>query len=191
MDHIGTTPKGLTYIPNFLSETQATWLWDTLQPMEFTHDFFRGKPMRRGYLQFGYTYITKDRTLRQAAPLPKALQKVRDHIAPHCPPGTNFTQCIITRYPAKAGIGWHCDAPCFQDCIAGLSLGSEAGMLFRHNQNKSNKQADYIQRISPRSLYIMTGASRWDYQHKIEPVPHERISLTFRAVRSPEEESSA
>ncbi len=75
---------------------------------------------------FGYAYRATGRRLLQTEALPAFLSAVIDLFLPYCLPGTEFIQCLVTRYPPGAGIGWHVDAPQFGDCIAGVSLESPA-----------------------------------------------------------------
>jgi alkylated DNA repair dioxygenase AlkB len=37
--------------------------------------------------------------------------------------------------------------------------------------------------LEPRSVYLMRGPARWQYEHSIPPVDELRYSLTFRTLR--------
>ncbi len=172
-------PEGFTYFPNFLSSKMQHGLIQQLELLEFTHDRFRGRRLTRGYAQFGYRYQSNSRKVSRVDPLPPFLEPLIWRIDPHCPDGTEFNQCLITFNPADAGIGWHTDAACFGDCIAGVSLGEQAKLEFR-NARESPASCQTV--LHPGSLYMMTGAARWQFQHRVEPLPGSRYSLTFRSV---------
>jgi alkylated DNA repair dioxygenase AlkB len=38
--------------------------------------------------------------------------------------------------------------------------------------------------LEPRSIYVIRGPARWQYQHSIPPVENLRYSITFRTLRS-------
>ena len=188
-------PKGFLYIPNFLSLNEQAALLHELKSLIYTHDVFRGRKLKRGYAQFGYSYETTSRRLTVAPPIPPFLQaairratffypELRESIiqkptTPYYPTDILFTQCIVTHYPPGAGIGWHTDAPQFGNYILCVSLASEARLQFRPN---SSKEVTYEVKISPGSLYMMQGLARWNYQHQVIPVKAERYSITFRYV---------
>ena len=86
-------------------------------------------------------------------------------------------QVLCTEYEAGLGIGWHRDKPHF-DKIVGLSLGSAC--KFRFRRKAGNAWERFTLACEPRSLYVMTGASRQIWQHSIPPVETERHSITFR-----------
>ena len=133
---------------------------------------------RRGYAQFGFAYVTSGRKLVRAAPMPEFLRELAERGRASCAAGSaRFDPCIVTRYPAGAGIGWHTDAPCFGDWVMALSLGRAADRLLRAN---GSEVVVHRQTVAPGSLYCLHGAARWDYQHAVEAVAGERFSVTYR-----------
>jgi alkylated DNA repair dioxygenase AlkB len=77
------------------------------------------------------------------------------------------------------GIGWHRDKPHFDE-IFGLSLGSACKFRFR---KRSGKTWDRFKiDAEPRSIYMMTGASRQIWEHSIPAVEAPRYSITFRTM---------
>lgn len=127
---------------------------ELLSKLQFTHDRFRGQLLKRGYAQFGFSYLTSGRRLEKAAPLPDFLAPIIEQIKGYCPVGTEFNQCIVTDYPKGAGIGWHTDASCFSDTIVGVSFGTSARFQFRVC---GTEKACYELEVSPGSIYSMTG----------------------------------
>lgn len=174
-----TVPKGFCYVPDFLDAEEQRALHGHLDALGYEHDVFRGQRLKRRYAQFGYAYVSTGRKLEPAAPMPDFLAALTTKALPHCPPGTQFNQCIVTHYPKGAGIGWHTDAPRFGDCIMGVSLGGLARLQFRPN---GTEPISFEVLAGPGSLYVMTGSARWLHQHKVTPVKSERYSLTFRHV---------
>ena len=175
----GTMPDGLSYVPDFLSRAEHDHLLSQLRGLEFKHDKFRGQELKRSYAQFGYSYVTTGRKLSPAPPWPDFLRALSEKGSVHCPEGTIFSQCIVTRYPHGAGITWHPDAPVFGDCIMAISLASAA--LLQLRPNNSEKPTCEVLTI-PGSLYVMRGPARWDYQHQVPQVKAERYSITMRWV---------
>jgi alkylated DNA repair protein (DNA oxidative demethylase) len=191
-------PPGFLYFPDFLSLHEQ--VEKEVRALSYSHDLVRGRPLKRGYAQFGHAYDTTSRRLTAAPPIPPVLQAAIRRVAfmvpelsesireepttPYYPTDLLFTQCIVTRYPPGAGIGWHTDAPQFGGWILGLSLASAARLQFRRAQSQ-NVSFEVI--VSPGSLYVLCGEARWLYQHQIVPVKAERYSLTFRSVTSDSE----
>jgi alkylated DNA repair dioxygenase AlkB len=176
---MSSPPDGFCYFPNFLDLGEGLELSKRLGELPFEHPVARGRRLRRGHAQFGHAYVTARRRLVPAPPMPEFLTALIARALPLCPPGTRFDQCIVTEYPAGAGIGWHTDAPHFGGCIMGVSLGAEARLLFREN---GQEKPCYRLSVAPGSLYLLGGPARWEYQHKVAPVKATRYSLTFRYV---------
>jgi DNA oxidative demethylase len=176
---MATSPEGFLYVADFLiSEEQAAFLRE-LRALNYEHDTFRGQRLKRAYVQFGYAYVSTGRKLEAALAMPEWLHAIICKARAYCPNSGVFNQCIVTHYPAGSGIGWHTDAPRFGECVAGVSLGSEARLQFRPN---GAKEPSYELRAAPGSMYLMRGPARWGYQHQVVPVKTERYSLTFRHV---------
>jgi alkylated DNA repair dioxygenase AlkB len=170
---------GFLYIPGFLSLTEQDCLLRQVRALPYERDVFRGKLMKRRWAQFGYNYVSIGQKLTPAPPIPPFLQRVIEKASPYYPTGINFSQCIVTHYPVRAGIGLHKDAPRFGDCILGVSLASPARLQFSPNHSK---KVSFEVTASPGSLYVMQGEARWHYQHRLVPVKAERYSLTFRTI---------
>lgn len=95
-------------------------------------------------------------------------------------------QMIVNEYVPGQGISAHVDCePCFSDGIVTVSLGSTYEMDFIHVQTKTVRPI----MLETGSAVIMTGESRYDWQHQIRArksdrgIPRgRRVSLTFRNV---------
>jgi alkylated DNA repair protein (DNA oxidative demethylase) len=174
---VGEPLEGFSYVPGFLPTAEQSELSRLVASLHCDREKVRGKKMKRGYAQFGYRYVTAGRLLIPAPPWPGFLTALADRILGHCPAGTAFDQCIVTRYPVGAGIGWHSDAAVFADCIAAVSLGAEARLQLRPIGSK-RKTCEVL--AAPGSLYVLQGPARWAYEHRVVEVDEERYSFTFR-----------
>ena len=94
-------------------------------------------------------------------------------------PSGSIKHALCTEYDVGAGIGWHRDKKHF-DQVFGLSLASAC--KFRFRRKAGNKWERFTLNAQPRSLYVMTGASRHVWEHSIPPVETPRYSITFRTM---------
>ena len=94
-------------------------------------------------------------------------------------------QVLCTEYDVGVGIGWHRDKPHF-DKVFGISLGSACRFRFRRRQGnkESGKWERFALQAEPRSIYLMDGEARQDWEHSIPPVEERRYSITFRTMRT-------
>ena len=93
--------------------------------------------------------------------------------------GGSVRQALCTEYEAGVGIGWHRDKPQF-DKILGLSLG--AACKFRFRRRNGERWERHTLEAAPRSLYMMDGEARSQWEHSIPPVELQRYSITFRTM---------
>jgi alkylated DNA repair dioxygenase AlkB len=146
-----------------------------LAPFQF--GAFEGK---RRVASFGWRYDYAHQRLEPADDLPEWLKPLIEKIETEegLPPGT-IRQVLCTEYEAGAGIGWHRDKPHF-DRVFGLSLGSPC--KFRFRKAIGEKWQRFTLNAGPRSLYMMSGASRQVWEHSIPAVEQPRYSITFRTM---------
>lgn len=178
---------GLTYVPDFIlpNDEQAliafvdgrTWLTD----------------LKRRVQHYGYKYDYKARAVTSESALgslPDQLQKLairlaQEEIFPEPP-----DQVIVNEYQPGQGISAHIDCvPCFTETIVSLSLLSGCSMTLKAAKTGVTR----VQYLRPRSLLVLKGESRYEWQHAIaarksdmvdggrEPRSR-RLSLTFRKV---------
>jgi alkylated DNA repair dioxygenase AlkB len=88
---------------------------------------------------------------------------------------------LVAEYRPGAGIGWHRDRPAFGDVI-GVSLVSACRFRLRRKSGTGWERAAL--RVEPRSVYLLRGPVRWEWQHSIPPGEQLRYSVTFRSVRA-------
>lgn len=173
-------PAGLRYAADFISPERERELIKRiavlpLQPFQFGQ--FEGK---RRVASFGYRYDYTLRRLQKAEPIPSWLEQVIADVGKFGGPQTEIAQILCTEYDTGVGIGWHRDKPQF-DRIFGLSLGSPC--KFRFRRAAGARWERFTLNAEPRSIYMMSGPSRLEWEHSIPAVEAPRYSITFRTMR--------
>ena len=148
-----------------------------LTPFQFGQ--WEGKRLTANY---GSAYDYQRARPVPAPPLPEWLKNLRDHLAPQVgrDPST-FVQGLLIRYDPEAGIGWHRDRPQYGEVI-GLSLGSPVTLRLRRRLREGGFERLGV-KLPPRSLYLLSGEVRSEWEHSIAPVAEARRSVTFRTLR--------
>jgi alkylated DNA repair dioxygenase AlkB len=173
-------PDGLRYAADFVSPEIEQQLVSgicslPLEPFQFGQ--FEG---RRRVASFGFRYDYALRQLQRTEPVPSWLDEIVTKVEAFGGPDTRIQQILCTEYDVGVGIGWHRDKPHF-DRIFGLSLGSACKFRFRKSAGKSWDR--FTLDAGPRSLYMMSGASRHIWEHSIPGVESPRYSITFRTMK--------
>jgi alkylated DNA repair dioxygenase AlkB len=145
-----------------------------LQPFQFGQ--YEGK---RRVASFGFSYDYTLRRLQDAEPIPEWLVPIVEQVEAFGGPSTRVRQILCTEYDTGVGIGWHRDKPHFER-VFGLSLGSAC--KFRFRRQIGEKWQRFTLDAEPRSLYMMSGASRQVWEHSIPGVEAPRYSITFRTM---------
>jgi alkylated DNA repair dioxygenase AlkB len=179
---LSSEPEGLRYAADFVSPEAEQKLIRhiralPLQPFQFGQ--YEGK---RRVASFGFSYDYTLRRLREAKPIPDWLVPTIQEVEAFGGQGTLIRQVLCTEYDVGVGIGWHRDKPHF-DRIFGLSLGSAC--KFRFRRAAGEKWQRFTLDAAPRSLYMMSGASRQVWEHSIPAVEAPRYSITFRTMAEP------
>jgi alkylated DNA repair dioxygenase AlkB len=176
---------GLRLAHNVLSEDSESEL---LREIEHWPDTWERPVLREGLLParremrcFGWSYVTRGRTLTRCEALPHVLgASMKSWLENGGADAALLEQVIVTRYRPGAGIGWHTDAPVFGPVVATLSLGSDWRMEFRRRAGDSSTRIT----LPRRSLLVLDGEARTLWQHRIPPVKETRVSISFRTVRT-------
>lgn len=147
-----------------------------LKPFQFGQ--WEGKRLTMNY---GSGYDYQRGALADAPPLPEWLVELRDRLAPLVGVDpAEAQQALLIRYDPGAGIGWHRDRPQY-DKVIGLSLSALAKLRLRR------RTADGFERrtvdLPRRSLYLLAGEVRQEWEHSIAPMDVTRRSVTFRTLR--------
>jgi len=177
-------PEGFSYHQNFLSEVEEK------QPLKFISGIalhpmiFQGYEAKRKVASFGYDYSFDKRQLSKGKEIPGDLRWLVSKVAGHLAiPIEDFAEVLVTEYPIGSVINWHRDAPPF-DVIVGISLSSDCIFKLRpHDPAKRSRKATVSLSVERRSLYVMSGVSREEWQHCTAPVKEVRHSITLRTLR--------
>ena len=181
-------PDGFIYRPNFLSEAEEQELIREIQQIHlapFKYYQFTGK---RRTASFGWQYEFGASEITRAPEIPPYLLPVRTragslfNIDPN-----SLVQMSIIEYSVGSPIGWHRDIPHF-GVVVGISLGAACRIRLRkysRPRSKNLKRDEILSmELQPRSIYLMSGASRETWQHSIPPVKKLRYAIMMRTLRS-------
>jgi alkylated DNA repair dioxygenase AlkB len=147
---------------------------------------------RRRIQQYGLGYASGGNKPAWVRDLPDWLRPLARRVAEDA----NFERfpenCVINEYVPPLGIGPHRDYGAFGPTIACVSLGSDVVMDFTHAE-RGLRAAIHV---PARSLWIITGEARREWQHGIgsrlsDVIGGERrrrggrVSITFRTAKDP------
>ena len=174
-------PEGFRYQPDLVTADQEAEFARRLGELPFQPYEFHGHLANRRVIGFGLRYDDEKRQVVDAAPVPDFLLRLREAVgAATGRPPEAFAHVLINEYRPGAGIGWHLDRPHFED-VAGVSLLAACDFRFRRAAGAGWERRTL--RVEPRSLYLLSGPSRTEWQHSIPPVDEHRYSITFRTLR--------
>jgi alkylated DNA repair protein (DNA oxidative demethylase) len=174
-------PPGLVYVSGFLSEDDERALVAEIETYPFHEVRMRGQAARRTVIHFGWDYDYEGWSVHPATPPSPLLSDLRDRCAAAAGvEPASLEQFLVARYPPGATIGWHRDAPMFGSPVVGVSLLSACAMKFRRKSGEGFEV--FTQSLLPRSLYILGGAARTQWQHSIPPAKALRYSITMRTL---------
>ena len=176
-------PEGFIYYPQFISQEEEAILLTEISKIELHNMDYHGHKANRKVTSFGYDYNYENNKLTKGKDIPAAfnflLEKVAEHLSIE---QKNFAELLITEYPVGAVINWHRDVPQF-DLIAGISLLSDCTFRLRpYDKTKQTRSSVISFPVQHRSLYVMKGIARWNWQHSTAPVKEVRYSITLRTL---------
>ena len=191
--------RGLIYVPDFITEDEEIEIKQQLIEQSDIWRFAKIQNKRRS-LQFGYhldydsmeLYKVREQGIDEipecwkwiAVRLQQYMEKERGK------PCKEFNQLILNEYAPNKGIPHHTDRThCFGPVVAGLSLFSSVVIEFKEKKGKRNVSKPVL--LHPRSAFIMTGSSRYEWTHSISDQKEHRFfghtirrgvrySMTFR-----------
>ncbi len=185
-DTSAKVPDGFIYHHNFLSGAQEQELIREIEKLELTPFQYYQFTGKRRTVSFGWAYEFGKKDIAPAPEIPAFLLPVRTRaedlfgIEPN-----SLAHASIIEYPTGAPIGWHRDIPHF-GVVVGISLGAACRMRFRKYErarSKTSKREILSIELQPRSVYLMSGASREIWQHSIPPVKELRYAIMMRTVK--------
>jgi alkylated DNA repair protein (DNA oxidative demethylase) len=166
------------YFEEAISPEEEAKLLSFVEALPFRPYVMRGQPSRRDIVRFGHDYGPVGGPHHIVEPLTPELIELRATCAKVAGfDGEPFSASVVTRYQPGATIGWHSDMTMFGPMVFGVSLLSSVTFKLRP-KNDPRKVLKTI--LQPRSLYLMQGKIRSDWDHSIPPVKSLRYSITFR-----------
>ena len=177
-------PPGFSYHADFITEQEESDLCTKIQGIELNNMIFQGFEAKRKTASFGYDYSFDKRTVSKGKEIPPVFDFLIEKLAVHLSTKPLvFEELLITEYPPGSVINWHRDAPPF-DLIAGISLLSDCVFRLRPHEKAKQSRSNIISfPVRRRSLYIISGEARSEWQHSIAPVKETRYSVTLRTLR--------
>ena len=171
---------GLKYEEELISPAEEKRLLERIMPLQLAPFRFHGWLGNRKTQSFGWRYDFDDASFTPAEPLPEWLQPLRAKAGAFAGlRPEDFVHVLLARYDPGAGIGWHRDRDVFEQ-VVGISLATPATLRFRQRTANGFRRA--IVAVEPRSAYLLSGESRWEWEHSISPGDQLRFSITFRAL---------
>jgi alkylated DNA repair dioxygenase AlkB len=173
-------PSGLCYQPDLIEAQQERALLARFATLPFKEFEFHGFQGKRRVVSFGWRYDFNGGGLQKTDDMPSFLLPVRDQAAAFARiAAADLQQVLVTEYRSGAAIGWHKDRSVFGDVI-GLSLLSACVFRLRRRMGAKWERANLT--LEPRSIYLLRGSSRSQWEHSIPAVSTLRYSITFRSV---------
>ncbi|MGV3527390.1 MAG: alpha-ketoglutarate-dependent dioxygenase AlkB [Flavisolibacter sp.] len=177
-------PSGFSYSPGFISREEESDLLQAISKVELHTFIFQGFEAKRKVASFGYDYSFDNRSLQEGKAIPKAFLPLVEKVAEHTNTSPkDFAELLVIEYPPGAVINWHRDAPPF-DIIVGISLAADCTFRLRpHEKAKQNRRSIIDVPVARRSIYVLAGEVRTDWQHSTKPLSETRYSITLRTLR--------
>jgi alkylated DNA repair dioxygenase AlkB len=181
LEPLPSLPEGFEYRAELVSPDEEAELLKHFRELDFREYEFHGYLGKRRVVSFGLHYEPGESTLRDTKDIPGFLLTLRQKAADFARlVPSELQQALVTEYTPGAAIGWHRDRPAYHDVI-GVSFSSSCRFRFRRKLGSSWERASLI--VEPRSVYLLRGPARTEWQHSIPPAEHLRYSVTFRSVR--------
>jgi alkylated DNA repair protein (DNA oxidative demethylase) len=174
-------PDGLLFETEIMTATEEAAFLKVIKEMPFGPFRMHRVDAKRHVVRFGGHYLSGSAEMKHASEFPLSLEPLRARAAMVAGvPMQALSESLVTEYPPAAGVGWHRDSPPF-GIVVGISFGAECHMRFQRGEGKQ-RQTWSIE-LPPRSLYVLAGSVREDWQHSIPAVKKRRYSVTFRTLK--------
>jgi alkylated DNA repair dioxygenase AlkB len=181
LEPLSLLPEGLEYRAELVSPEDEAEFLEHFRKLDFREYEFHGYFGKRRVVSFGLRYDPNEGAVRSTEDIPGFLlplrQKAADfaRLAP-----SELQQALVTEYTPGAAIGWHRDRPAYRDVI-GVSFCSSCRFRLRRKRGSGWERAALL--VEPRSVYLLRGPARTEWQHSIPPAERLRYSVTFRSMR--------
>jgi alkylated DNA repair dioxygenase AlkB len=173
-------PLGFRYQEEIVTQDEQVALAKALGTLDLKPFEFHGHVGHRRVVSFGLKYDFSSRSVERAGDMPAFLNDLLIRVADFAGYDPSvFGQVGVNEYSEGAGIGWHKDKQEF-GIVVGVSLLASATMRFRRNRGVGWIRISH--RLKPRSIYVLDGQARTEWEHSIPPVSDLRYSITFRTL---------
>ena len=180
---LGSGPEleGFLYRESFITPDEELGLLHRVRSLDFHEMKMRGVVARRRVIHYGVKYSFETFKASEGPPIPTFLLPLRERAAAFAAVQAEaLAEALLTEYAPGAPIGWHRDAPGF-GVVVGISLLAPCRFRFRRGETRAWETTEVP--LAPRSIYMLTGPARSEWQHSIPAVSALRYSLTFRTLR--------
>jgi alkylated DNA repair dioxygenase AlkB len=173
-------PAGFRYRPDLIAPAEERDLLERLGSLPLREFEFHGFTARRRTISFGWHYDFARARLEEAEPIPEWLLPLRAAAAEFAGlEADRLPHVLILEYGPGATIGWHRDKATFGDVI-GVSLLSPCRFRLRRKTGSRWERTSLT--LEPRSVYLLRGPARTEWEHSIPAVDALRYSITFRTL---------
>lgn len=174
-------PEGFTYSPALITSAKEAELVARIRALPFREFEFHGYTGKRRVVSFGWKYDFGDRVLGKVHDIPAFLLHLRALAGAFADlPPESLQQALVTEYSPGSAIGWHRDKAVYGQ-IVGVSLLAPCTFRLRRSIGSTWERVNLI--AEPRSVYLLSGDARTEWEHSIPPVNALRYSVTFRNLR--------
>ena len=171
---------GWRYRAEFLTGAQEQELLQLLSTLAFQNAQYKKWIARRRIVSFGGRYDFSKNQLNSAPPIPPFLYPLRQRIAEWSGiDEERLNHAMVAEYQPGTPLGWHRDVAEFDEVI-GVSLLGHARLRFRPYPPGPAQRTVFAVELVPRSVYMLSGAARWNWQHAVSATKELRYSITFR-----------
>ena len=179
-----TLPEGFEYREDFLDCAQEHGLLEHIRLLPLQEAQYKEWQARRRVVSYGGRYDYTRNVLTPAPPVPPFLHALRAQVAAWAGiTAERLEHALIAEYRPDTPLGWHRDVPQFEEVI-GISLLGHARLRFRPWPPPPGQRTVCTLELAPRSVYVLRGAARWQWQHALSPTRELRYSITLRTRAS-------
>ena len=172
-------PEGFRYRGDLITVEQEAELVKQIETLPLSEYEFQGYLGKRRTISFGLQYSgSSDEGVQPIPDFLIPLRVMAADFAGLAPEDLEYV--LVTEYTPGSPIGWHRDRPMFED-VVGISLLSLCIFRFRRSVKEGWERHSVI--LNPRSVYLLRGSARNEWQHSIPEVKSLRYSITFRSLR--------
>lgn len=174
-------PEGFRYKGNLITMEEEAELVEHIKELPLKELEFHGYFGKRRTTSFGWHYDFSAASLNEVGEIPEFLVPSREKAAYFADlKPEDFPHVLVTEYTPGSPIGWHRDRSVFED-VVGISLQAPCVFRFRRRTHMAWERHSLI--LNPRSVYLLRGTARNDWEHSIPEVDDLRYSITFRSLR--------